>query len=287
MDFLRISCQTRGPQFVSRFWKEFCKLIRATVSLTSGYHPESNGQTERLNQELETGLRCLVSQNPASWSKKKNHIWATTRKILLRNGDCMKRTADRRRRPAPLYQPGQKVWLSTQDLPIHVVSRKLAPRFVDPFPGSKVIGPSAVHLHLPWSLRVHPTFHVSQIKPVKDSPMVLTAKPPPTPWMVDGGPVYLRNFLLCATGAEVGNSWCTGRVMAQRNVPGSPQASLWILTSFLSSTTVTLRCLVRQEPSLEGGVLSWPRKLAVLRCLVYCSMVSCLILKLLLSSLFR
>lgn len=59
----------RGPQFISRFWKEFCKLIGAPVSLTSGYHPESNGQTERLNQELETCLRCLVSQNPASWSK--------------------------------------------------------------------------------------------------------------------------------------------------------------------------------------------------------------------------
>lgn len=46
----------RGPQFISRFWKEFCKLIGATVSLTSGYHPESNGQTEHLNQELETCL---------------------------------------------------------------------------------------------------------------------------------------------------------------------------------------------------------------------------------------
>lgn len=53
----------RGPQFVSRFWKEFCQLIGATVSMSSGYHPQSNGQTERLNQGLETCLRCLVSQN--------------------------------------------------------------------------------------------------------------------------------------------------------------------------------------------------------------------------------
>lgn len=58
-----------GPQFVSRFWKDFCRLIGATASLTSGYHPESNGQTERLNQKLETGLWCLVSQNPSPWSK--------------------------------------------------------------------------------------------------------------------------------------------------------------------------------------------------------------------------
>ena len=29
----------RGPDFVSRFWREFCRLIGATASLTSGYHP--------------------------------------------------------------------------------------------------------------------------------------------------------------------------------------------------------------------------------------------------------
>ena len=62
-----------GPQFISQFWKAFCSLLGATVSLSSGYHPQSNGQSERLNQELETGLRCLVSQNPASWSK--HLIW--------------------------------------------------------------------------------------------------------------------------------------------------------------------------------------------------------------------
>lgn len=63
----------RGPQFVSRFWKEFCRLIQATVSLTSGYHPQSNGQAERMNQDLETCLRCLASEKPTTWSK--NLIW--------------------------------------------------------------------------------------------------------------------------------------------------------------------------------------------------------------------
>uniref|UniRef100_A0A8C1EY99 Gypsy retrotransposon integrase-like protein 1 n=1 Tax=Cyprinus carpio carpio TaxID=630221 RepID=A0A8C1EY99_CYPCA len=42
----------RGPQFVSKFWREFCRLLGATVSLSSGYHPQSNGQTERANQDL-------------------------------------------------------------------------------------------------------------------------------------------------------------------------------------------------------------------------------------------
>ncbi len=60
----------RGPQFVSKFWKEFCCLLGASVSLSCGFHPQSNGQTERANQDLERVLRCLVAQNPASWSQQ-------------------------------------------------------------------------------------------------------------------------------------------------------------------------------------------------------------------------
>lgn len=238
----------RGPQFVSCFWKEFCQLLGATVSLSSGYHPQSNGQTERLNQELETCLRCLVSQNQATWSdhltwveyahntlpsaatglspfqcangyqpplfpanekevtvpsahamvRRCHRIWAGARRALLRSSVRMKVAADKHRRPAPPYRPGQRVWLATKDLPLHVHSRKLAPRFVGPFPISKVINPVSVRLHLPRSLKVHSTFHVSKIKPVKDSTLVPASAPPPPPQMVDGGPVYTVRKLLAA-----------------------------------------------------------------------------------------
>ncbi len=60
----------RGPQFVSKFWIEFCRLLGATVSLSSGFHPQTNGQTERANQDLERVLRCLVTQNPTSWCQQ-------------------------------------------------------------------------------------------------------------------------------------------------------------------------------------------------------------------------
>ncbi|KAG5848674.1 hypothetical protein ANANG_G00101330 [Anguilla anguilla] len=64
----------RGPQFISNFWREFCRLIGASVSLSSGYLPQTNGQTERANQDLERMLRCLASHNPSSWSE--NLAWA-------------------------------------------------------------------------------------------------------------------------------------------------------------------------------------------------------------------
>lgn len=59
----------RGPQFASRFWRAFCTLLGSSASLSSGYHPQSNGQNERVNQDLETALRCCVSANPTTWSQ--------------------------------------------------------------------------------------------------------------------------------------------------------------------------------------------------------------------------
>lgn len=56
----------QGPQFASLFWKDFCQLLGTTEGLSSGFYPKSNGQMERVNQELEHSLKCLASDNP-SW----------------------------------------------------------------------------------------------------------------------------------------------------------------------------------------------------------------------------
>ncbi len=55
----------RGPQFL---WSAF-KALEINVSLTSGYHPQSNGQAERLNQELVRFLRSYCSKNQLDWSR--------------------------------------------------------------------------------------------------------------------------------------------------------------------------------------------------------------------------
>lgn len=60
----------KGPPFVFLFWKEFCQQIGASTSLSSGFHPQTNGQCERDNQDLERALHCLTSQNPISWSQQ-------------------------------------------------------------------------------------------------------------------------------------------------------------------------------------------------------------------------
>ena len=46
----------RGPQFVSKFMKDFYGLIGIEPLLSTAYHPQTNGQTEQVNQEIEVFL---------------------------------------------------------------------------------------------------------------------------------------------------------------------------------------------------------------------------------------
>ncbi len=58
----------RGPQFTSQVWSAFCRSLNINVSLTSGYHPQANGQVERLNKELTRFLHSYCHRNQADWS---------------------------------------------------------------------------------------------------------------------------------------------------------------------------------------------------------------------------
>ncbi|XP_032407946.1 uncharacterized protein LOC116712161 [Xiphophorus hellerii] len=117
-------------------------------------------------------------------------VWNTIVHNLNQTAARNKRQADCKRRPAPVYTPGQQVWLSSRDIPLKSISKKLSPRYIGPFPIAAVISPSAVRLRLPASLRVHPTFHVSQINPVQTSTLCPPAEPPPPPCDIDGHPAY-------------------------------------------------------------------------------------------------
>uniref|UniRef100_A0A8C1XQM0 Gypsy retrotransposon integrase-like protein 1 n=1 Tax=Cyprinus carpio TaxID=7962 RepID=A0A8C1XQM0_CYPCA len=59
----------RGPQFISRVWKAFHSLLGVAVSLSSGYHPQSNGQTERKIQEIGCFLRTFCHGHQNSWNQ--------------------------------------------------------------------------------------------------------------------------------------------------------------------------------------------------------------------------
>jgi hypothetical protein len=59
----------RDKVFTSTLWKELFALSDTQLLMSSAYHPQTDGQTERLNQCLEAFLRCSVHACPKQWSK--------------------------------------------------------------------------------------------------------------------------------------------------------------------------------------------------------------------------
>uniref|UniRef100_A0A3B3BMY4 Gypsy retrotransposon integrase-like protein 1 n=1 Tax=Oryzias melastigma TaxID=30732 RepID=A0A3B3BMY4_ORYME len=149
----------RGPQFTSRVWRAMCDGLGITISLTSGYHPESNGQAERMNQEVFRFLRtychqrqedswsgpfqCILgfqppffpwaggpSELPAvdDWFHRSEETWEAAHVQLQHAVRRTQVQADKHRREGPNFSPGQWVWLSTRDLRLRLPCKKLSPR---------------------------------------------------------------------------------------------------------------------------------------------------------------
>ena len=59
----------RGPQFVAAFWKRLCKRLGIDPRYSTAFHPETDGQTERINAVMEQFLRSHVSYLQEDWSK--------------------------------------------------------------------------------------------------------------------------------------------------------------------------------------------------------------------------
>ena len=59
----------RGPQFASKFMEEFTKVLGTKRKLSTAYHPQTNGQTERMNQKIGTFLRHYVNYQQDNWTE--------------------------------------------------------------------------------------------------------------------------------------------------------------------------------------------------------------------------
>lgn len=55
--------------FVSQFWRELLKVMGIQARLSTAYHPQTDGKTERVNQCVEMYLRCVIGHKPSQWSQ--------------------------------------------------------------------------------------------------------------------------------------------------------------------------------------------------------------------------
>nr|GEW25998.1 putative reverse transcriptase domain-containing protein [Tanacetum cinerariifolium] len=140
----------RDGRFTSHFWKSLNKALGTRLDMSTAYHPETDGQSERTIQTLEDMLRtCVLDFGKV---QIKSHIQAAR--------DRQKSYADVRQKPLE-FQVGDKVVLKVS--PWKGVIRfgkreKLNPRYIGPFKILAKVGTVAYRLELPEQLsRVHST----------------------------------------------------------------------------------------------------------------------------------
>ncbi|GJX35971.1 putative reverse transcriptase domain-containing protein [Tanacetum coccineum] len=188
----------RDGRFTSRCWQTVQKALGTRLDMSTAYHPQTDGQSERTIQTLEDMLRACVIDFGGSWDvhlplakfsyNNSYHssircapfealygrkcrlpvLWAEIgEKKPKAARERQKSYVNHRRKPLE-FEEGDQVLLKVS--PWKGIMRfgkkgKLALRYVRPFKILKRIGPIAYRLRLPKELsRVHDTFHVSNLK---------------------------------------------------------------------------------------------------------------------------
>jgi len=229
----------RGPQFIASFTKKLYRLLGVRLSSSTAWHPQMDGQTERVNQELDQFLCLFVNEQQNDWYdllpivefQHNNHVYSVIQQppFLLDTGwiprmgfepsqapsrletvneftewmksameeaksairkaqEDMTRYYNQKRTPAPMYKPGDQVYLDVSDIKTTRLSPKLSHCRLGPFEIERQVGLLAYRLKLPHRMRqLHPVFNVVKLSAALEDP-ILERKPqaPPPPIVVDG-----------------------------------------------------------------------------------------------------
>ncbi|GJT65688.1 putative reverse transcriptase domain-containing protein [Tanacetum coccineum] len=173
-------------EFASNFWRPLQKVVGTNLDMSTAYHPQIDGQSERTIQTLEGMLRACVTDFGKGWV---NHLplvefsynnsyhtsikaapfealygqkccslvcWAEVREVQLTGPEIVQETTEK------IVQTKQRI----QATLVRFGKRgKLNPRYVGHFKVLEKVGAVAYKLELPQELsRVHNTFHVSNLK---------------------------------------------------------------------------------------------------------------------------
>jgi hypothetical protein len=220
----RVVISNRGPQFVAAFTRGLYKLLGIKLAMSTAYHPQTDGQTERVNQVLEGYLRLFTSRRQDDWDdylptgefQYNNSVHSSTqqtpfmvdtgrhprmgfepqqpRSTLESANEFAERIArgieeakaaltkakdkhamfyNRRREPAPVYTPGDRVWLDGSDIATNRPSSKLSHRRLGPFVVEACIGQGTYRLKLPYHFRcLHPVFPTVKLSPTLPDPII-------------------------------------------------------------------------------------------------------------------
>ncbi|GJR19955.1 putative reverse transcriptase domain-containing protein [Tanacetum coccineum] len=146
----------RDSQFTSRFWKSLQSALGTQLDMSTTYHPETDGQSERTIQTLEDMLRACVIDFGKGWER---HL------PLCRSPVCWAEVGDvQLTRPEIIHETTEKLCKFDNACKLQDIGKE--------------IGPVAYKLELPEELsNVHSTFHISNLKKcLSDESLVIPMK---------------------------------------------------------------------------------------------------------------
>ncbi len=246
----------RGPQFVSDTWRRICEILSIEQRLSTGFHPQTDGATERANQEVEKGLRIYITVAQTDWGDwlpmvatninnrtaastgispfffmhghhvdpipevvrrskpgspaaigeefvarmKEASDWAQA--AMAAAQDRQQASANKNRKPAPVYKEKDKVWLDLRNVRTSRSSKKLDWLHAK-YTVTKVVSPHSVQLDVPSG--IHPTFHVDLLRPAAEDPFPSqqTDDSQPPPVIIGEDAEWLIEEILCARWKKV------------------------------------------------------------------------------------
>ena len=117
-------------------------------------------------------------QDPSSletvneFTKRMEFATEEAKSAIRKAQEDITRYYNRRRSPAPMFQPGDRVYLNVSDIKMTRPSLKLSHRRLGPFKIERQVGPLAYRLKLPHGLRqLHPVFNVVKLSAAPDNPI--------------------------------------------------------------------------------------------------------------------
>ncbi|GJS05411.1 putative reverse transcriptase domain-containing protein [Tanacetum coccineum] len=186
-DAIWVIVDNRDGRFASHLWQALQKALGTKLNMSTAYHPEIDGQSERTIQTLEDMLRACVMDFGGSWDTHLPLVEFSYNNSYHKSIKCAPFEALYGRkcrspviwaevgesqliRPEIVQETTEKIVQIKERLKTARVARKdykgkLAPRYVGPFKIVECVGPVAYRLKLPQELScIHDTFHVSNLK---------------------------------------------------------------------------------------------------------------------------